>query len=197
MFQEPGALPFTPKSIRSHFQHVFIIVQVHEPCTDKTYYRSVKTESSLGLRPLAPITDKDCCSSVINVIYSESVVMFLILLAGARDRTTLSLSPPVFLYLHTVNYVSLSNYFCLSLCLLSVFPVFCHSVTLHDYLSFTFSLPFTLSLFFFTFYHALNVILCLSSFLSFCSILSQAVPSTVTLSLALFLIQSVFQLHPP
>lgn len=42
VFQEPGALPFTPKSIRSHFQHVFIIVQVHEPCTDKTYYRSVK-----------------------------------------------------------------------------------------------------------------------------------------------------------
>lgn len=41
VFQEPGALPFTPKSIRSHFQHVFIIVQVHEPCTDKTYYRSV------------------------------------------------------------------------------------------------------------------------------------------------------------
>lgn len=40
VFQEPGALPFTPKSIRSHFQHVFIIVQVHEPCTDKTYYRS-------------------------------------------------------------------------------------------------------------------------------------------------------------
>lgn len=42
VFQEPGALPFTPKSIRSHFQHVFIIVQVHEPCTDKTYYRWVK-----------------------------------------------------------------------------------------------------------------------------------------------------------
>lgn len=40
VFQEPGALPFTPKSIRSHFQHVFIIVQVHEPCTDNTYYRS-------------------------------------------------------------------------------------------------------------------------------------------------------------
>lgn len=42
VFQEPGALPFTPKSIRSHFQHVFIIVQVHESCTDKTFYRSVK-----------------------------------------------------------------------------------------------------------------------------------------------------------
>ncbi|XP_068600435.1 signal-induced proliferation-associated protein 1 [Brachionichthys hirsutus] len=45
VFQEPGALPFTPKSIRSHFQHVFIIVQVHEPCTDKTCYRVAVTRS--------------------------------------------------------------------------------------------------------------------------------------------------------
>uniref|UniRef100_A0A1A8S7G4 Signal-induced proliferation-associated 1 n=2 Tax=Nothobranchius rachovii TaxID=451742 RepID=A0A1A8S7G4_9TELE len=45
VFQEPGALPFTPKSIRSHFQHVFIIVQVHEPCTDHTYYRVAVTRS--------------------------------------------------------------------------------------------------------------------------------------------------------
>ncbi|XP_071316731.1 signal-induced proliferation-associated protein 1 isoform X4 [Trachinotus anak] len=45
VFQEPGAQPFTPKSIRSHFQHVFIIVQVHEPCTDNTYYRVAVTRS--------------------------------------------------------------------------------------------------------------------------------------------------------
>ncbi|KAM9780982.1 signal-induced proliferation-associated 1-like protein 2 [Syngnathus typhle] len=45
VFQEPGALPFTPKSIRSHFQHVFIIVQVHEACTDNTYYRVAVTRS--------------------------------------------------------------------------------------------------------------------------------------------------------
>ncbi|XP_074527951.1 signal-induced proliferation-associated protein 1 isoform X2 [Halichoeres trimaculatus] len=45
VFQEPGALPFTPKSIRSHFQHVFIIVQVHEPCTENTYYRVAVTRS--------------------------------------------------------------------------------------------------------------------------------------------------------
>lgn len=45
VFQEPGALPFTPKSIRSHFQHVFIIVQVHEPCTEHTYYRVAVTRS--------------------------------------------------------------------------------------------------------------------------------------------------------
>ncbi|KAL4659705.1 signal-induced proliferation-associated 1-like protein 2 isoform X1 [Arapaima gigas] len=45
VFQEPGALPFTPKSIRSHFQHVFIVVQVHYPCTDRTYYRVAVTRS--------------------------------------------------------------------------------------------------------------------------------------------------------
>ncbi|KAM8900173.1 signal-induced proliferation-associated protein 1 isoform 1-T2 [Spinachia spinachia] len=45
VFQEPGALPFTPKSIRSHFQHVFIIIQVHEPCTENTYYRVAVTRS--------------------------------------------------------------------------------------------------------------------------------------------------------
>lgn len=31
VFQEEGALPFTPKTIRSHFQHVFIIVKVFNP----------------------------------------------------------------------------------------------------------------------------------------------------------------------
>uniref|UniRef100_A0A673GQJ4 Signal-induced proliferation-associated 1 n=1 Tax=Sinocyclocheilus rhinocerous TaxID=307959 RepID=A0A673GQJ4_9TELE len=45
VFQEPGALPFTPKAIRSHFQHVFIIVQVHEPCTENTHYRVAVTRS--------------------------------------------------------------------------------------------------------------------------------------------------------
>uniref|UniRef100_A0AAY4ACR1 Signal-induced proliferation-associated 1-like protein 2 n=1 Tax=Denticeps clupeoides TaxID=299321 RepID=A0AAY4ACR1_9TELE len=38
IFQEPGALPFTPKNIRSHFQHVFIIVRVHNPCTENVCY---------------------------------------------------------------------------------------------------------------------------------------------------------------
>uniref|UniRef100_A0A8C3IGJ8 Signal-induced proliferation-associated 1 n=1 Tax=Chrysemys picta bellii TaxID=8478 RepID=A0A8C3IGJ8_CHRPI len=38
IFQEPGAQPFTPRTIRSHFQHVFIIVRVHEPCTERTTY---------------------------------------------------------------------------------------------------------------------------------------------------------------
>ncbi|XP_058453895.1 signal-induced proliferation-associated 1-like protein 1 isoform X2 [Malaya genurostris] len=39
VFQEPGALPFTPKNIRSQFQHVFIIVRAVNPCTDHTQYR--------------------------------------------------------------------------------------------------------------------------------------------------------------
>uniref|UniRef100_A0A8C7XN32 Signal-induced proliferation-associated 1 like 3 n=1 Tax=Oryzias sinensis TaxID=183150 RepID=A0A8C7XN32_9TELE len=38
IFQEPGAQPFTPQNIRSQFQHVFVIVHVHNPCSDNTYY---------------------------------------------------------------------------------------------------------------------------------------------------------------
>ncbi len=45
VFQEPGALPFTPKNIRSHFQHVFVIVKVHNPCTENVCYRWVKQTS--------------------------------------------------------------------------------------------------------------------------------------------------------
>lgn len=37
-FQEPGALPFSPRRIRSQFQHVFIIVRAVNPCTDNTQY---------------------------------------------------------------------------------------------------------------------------------------------------------------
>ena len=39
--QEPGALPFIP-NIRSQFQHVFIIVRAHNPCSDNTQYRSAQ-----------------------------------------------------------------------------------------------------------------------------------------------------------
>nr|XP_012231871.1 PREDICTED: signal-induced proliferation-associated 1-like protein 1 isoform X2 [Linepithema humile] len=38
VFQEPGALPFSPRRIRSQFQHVFIIVRAVNPCTDNTQY---------------------------------------------------------------------------------------------------------------------------------------------------------------
>ncbi|CDW53569.1 signal induced proliferation associated 1 [Trichuris trichiura] len=38
IFQEPGALPFCPQTMRSHFQHVFIVVQAVNPNTDKVKY---------------------------------------------------------------------------------------------------------------------------------------------------------------
>ncbi|PIK34754.1 putative signal-induced proliferation-associated 1-like protein 2 isoform X3 [Apostichopus japonicus] len=38
IFQEPGSLPFTPKSVRSHFQHIFIVIRAHEPNTDDVHY---------------------------------------------------------------------------------------------------------------------------------------------------------------
>ncbi|XP_062324545.1 signal-induced proliferation-associated 1-like protein 1 isoform X2 [Osmerus eperlanus] len=45
VFQEPGALPFTPKNIRSHFQHVFVVVRAHQPCSDNTSYSVAVTRS--------------------------------------------------------------------------------------------------------------------------------------------------------
>ncbi|XP_053553744.1 signal-induced proliferation-associated 1-like protein 1 [Bombina bombina] len=45
VFQEPGAQPFSPKNIRSHFQHVFVIVRVHNPCTDAVCYSVAVTRS--------------------------------------------------------------------------------------------------------------------------------------------------------
>lgn len=45
VFQEPGALPFTPKNIRSQFQHVFVIVRAVNPCSENTYYRVAVSRS--------------------------------------------------------------------------------------------------------------------------------------------------------
>ncbi|NXS58252.1 SI1L3 protein, partial [Brachypteracias leptosomus] len=53
IFQEPGALPFTPQNIRSHFQHVFIIVRAHHPCTDNVCY-SVAVTRSKDVPPFGP-----------------------------------------------------------------------------------------------------------------------------------------------
>ncbi|KAI1896955.1 hypothetical protein AGOR_G00100210 [Albula goreensis] len=53
VFQEPGALPFTPKNIRSHFQHVFVIVKVHNPCTENVCY-SVAVSRSKDVPPFGP-----------------------------------------------------------------------------------------------------------------------------------------------
>ncbi|XP_076138700.1 signal-induced proliferation-associated 1-like protein 3 isoform X1 [Alosa pseudoharengus] len=53
IFQEPGAQPFTPQNIRSHFQHVFIIVRVHNPCSDSTSY-SVAVTRMKDVPPFGP-----------------------------------------------------------------------------------------------------------------------------------------------
>lgn len=45
VFQEPGALPFTPKNIRSQFQHVFVIVRAVNPCSENTHYRVAVSRS--------------------------------------------------------------------------------------------------------------------------------------------------------
>ncbi|XP_038621413.1 LOW QUALITY PROTEIN: signal-induced proliferation-associated 1-like protein 1 [Tachyglossus aculeatus] len=45
VFQEPGSHPFSPKNIRSHFQHVFVIVRVHNPCTENVCYSVAVTRS--------------------------------------------------------------------------------------------------------------------------------------------------------
>lgn len=41
VFQEPGSKPFCPTTIRSHFQHVFLVVRAQAPCTAHTSYRWV------------------------------------------------------------------------------------------------------------------------------------------------------------
>ncbi|XP_062996613.1 signal-induced proliferation-associated 1-like protein 3 [Elgaria multicarinata webbii] len=53
IFQEPGALPFTPQNIRSHFQHVFIIVRAQSPCTENVCY-SVAVTRSKDVPPFGP-----------------------------------------------------------------------------------------------------------------------------------------------
>ncbi|XP_018417138.1 PREDICTED: signal-induced proliferation-associated 1-like protein 1 isoform X2 [Nanorana parkeri] len=45
VFQEPGAQPFSPKNIRSHFQHVFVVVRAYNPCTDSVCYSVAVTRS--------------------------------------------------------------------------------------------------------------------------------------------------------
>ncbi|XP_054851002.1 signal-induced proliferation-associated protein 1 [Eublepharis macularius] len=60
VFQEPGALPFTPRVIRSHFQHVFIVVRVHEPSKEHTTY-SVAVSCTKDIPPFGPfIPAKNC-----------------------------------------------------------------------------------------------------------------------------------------
>ncbi|XP_048348591.1 signal-induced proliferation-associated 1-like protein 3 isoform X2 [Sphaerodactylus townsendi] len=53
IFQEPGAQPFTPQNIRSHFQHVFVIVCAQSPCTENVCY-SVAVTRSKDVPPFGP-----------------------------------------------------------------------------------------------------------------------------------------------
>ncbi|GMR58748.1 hypothetical protein PMAYCL1PPCAC_28943 [Pristionchus mayeri] len=53
VFQEPGCLPFAPTCVRSHFQHVFIIVRVNEACSDNTTY-SVAVSRSTDVPSFGP-----------------------------------------------------------------------------------------------------------------------------------------------
>ncbi|KAI4814513.1 hypothetical protein KUCAC02_003705 [Chaenocephalus aceratus] len=86
VFQEPGALPFTPKTIRSHFQHVFIIIQVHEPCTDNTYYRVAVTRSK-DMPLFGPLFPK-------GARFPRSSAFRDFLLAKAVNAETLQRIPP-------------------------------------------------------------------------------------------------------
>ncbi|XP_063293875.1 signal-induced proliferation-associated protein 1 [Pelobates fuscus] len=58
VFQEPGAHPFTPKTIRSHFQHVFLVVHAHNPCTPHTSYSVAisRTADTQSFGPVLPTT---------------------------------------------------------------------------------------------------------------------------------------------
>ncbi|KAJ6663777.1 hypothetical protein lerEdw1_009856 [Lerista edwardsae] len=53
IFQEPGALPFTPQNIRSHFQHVFVIVRAQSPCSENVCYTVAVTRSK-DVPPFGP-----------------------------------------------------------------------------------------------------------------------------------------------
>ncbi|XP_016085501.1 signal-induced proliferation-associated 1-like protein 1 isoform X1 [Sinocyclocheilus grahami] len=58
VFQEPGAKPFSPKNIRSHFQHVFVVVRVHNLCSDNTCY-SVAVARSRDVPAFGPPIPED------------------------------------------------------------------------------------------------------------------------------------------
>ncbi|XP_051528139.1 signal-induced proliferation-associated 1-like protein 2 isoform X1 [Myxocyprinus asiaticus] len=73
IFQEPGAFPFTPQNIRSHFQHVFIIVKVHNPCTEQVCY-SVAVARSKDVPAFGPLIPK-------GVMFPKSAVFRDFLLA--------------------------------------------------------------------------------------------------------------------
>ncbi|XP_077076505.1 signal-induced proliferation-associated 1-like protein 1 isoform X2 [Siphateles boraxobius] len=58
VFQEPGAKPFSPKNIRSHFQHVFVVVRVLNPCSENACY-SVAVARSRDVPAFGPPIPED------------------------------------------------------------------------------------------------------------------------------------------
>ncbi|XP_036909108.1 signal-induced proliferation-associated protein 1 [Sturnira hondurensis] len=56
VFQEPGSKPFCPTTIRSHFQHVFLVVRAQAPCTPHTSYRVAvsRTQDTPAFGPILP-----------------------------------------------------------------------------------------------------------------------------------------------
>jgi len=59
IFQEPGALPFSPRMLRSHFQHVFIVVRVvSNPGSTQTHY-SVAISYSTDVPSFGPPLPKN------------------------------------------------------------------------------------------------------------------------------------------
>ncbi|XP_005864522.1 PREDICTED: signal-induced proliferation-associated protein 1 [Myotis brandtii] len=57
VFQEPGSKPFCPTTIRSHFQHVFLVVRAQAPCTAHTSYRVAvsRTQDTPAFGPVLPL----------------------------------------------------------------------------------------------------------------------------------------------
>ncbi|KAF6725578.1 Signal-induced proliferation-associated 1-like protein 2 [Oryzias melastigma] len=100
VFQEPGALPFTPKNIRSHFQHVFVIVKVHNPCTEGVCYRDFllakvingenAAHKSEKFRVMATRTRqeylKDLAENFVSTATIDSAVKFSFITLGAKKK---------------------------------------------------------------------------------------------------------------
>ncbi|KAK1335552.1 hypothetical protein QTO34_003342 [Cnephaeus nilssonii] len=57
VFQEPGSKAFCPSTIRSHFQHVFLVVRAQAPCTAHTSYRVAvsRTQDTPAFGPVLPL----------------------------------------------------------------------------------------------------------------------------------------------
>lgn len=58
VFQEPDSPPFSAQNIRSHFQHLFVVIRVHQPCSNRTSYRIAVTRSQ-DIPAFGPLIPKD------------------------------------------------------------------------------------------------------------------------------------------